>query len=219
MARSPPKELVDLLGPPDAAATSGAWQRFLQRHSQTILNAAWCAAGDYDGQMDRYAYILEQLQRDGFKRLRGYTTDPRARFQTWLTVVCRRMCIDYHRQQYGRERAVGRESKESTERRRRLVDLVADELDPDETRDWFSSNPEEEARSAELSKVLETALAGLGADDRLLLKLRFEHDLSAKEVARVLRMPTVFHFYRRLEFALGFLKQRLEKHGIEGSEP
>jgi RNA polymerase sigma factor (sigma-70 family) len=219
MARSLPSELLDLLDASTSAAVEEAWERFLQRHSDTILDAAWCSAGEYDGQMDRYAYILEQLRGDGFKRLHGYEVDPRARFETWLTVVCRRLCVDYHRTRYGRERARSRECREDSDRRRRLADLVAEELDPDGTRDQAFRNPEEGIREFELSRALETALSELDPEERLLLRLRFQDGLTAKTVSRLMSFPTVFHFYRRLNPILAFLKERLEAQGIEGSEP
>jgi RNA polymerase sigma factor (sigma-70 family) len=219
MARSLPKELLDLFAAGDPPVMEEAWERFLQRQSETILNAARCSAVDYDGQMDRYEYVLEQLKRDGFRRLRGYAADPRARFQTWLTVVCRRLCVDYHRARYGRERAKGPGSREGTDSRRRLVDLVAEELDPDGARDQSSRSPEEEIRVSELARALETALSELDPEERLLLRLRFQDGLPARTVAQVMHLPTVFHFYRRLNPVLASLRQHLEAQGIEGSEP
>jgi RNA polymerase sigma factor (sigma-70 family) len=212
MAQSPPRELLDLFAAGDPPAIEEAWERFLQRYSETILEATWCSAPDYDGRMDRYAYILEQLKRDGFRRLRGYGADPRARFQTWLTVVCHRLCVDYYRARYGRERTKGLVSRE-------LVDLVAEELDPDGARDYASRSPEEEVRISELHQALETALSRLDPEERLLLRLRFQDGLSARTVAQVMRLPTVFHFYRRLTPVLSSLRRQLEAQGIEGSEP
>jgi RNA polymerase sigma factor (sigma-70 family) len=220
MARSVPKELLDLFAAGDPSAAEEAWERFLRRFSETILNAAWCSAAEYDGRMDRYAYILEQLKRDGFRRLRGYGVDPRARFQTWLTVVCRRLCVDYHRERYGRERGAGRDGREPPDTsRRRLVDLVVEELDPDGIRDESSRSPEEEVRLTELTRALERALSGLDPEDRLLLRLRFQDGLPARDVARVMHLPTVFHFYRRLNPILTSLRLHLTEKGIEGSEP
>lgn len=219
MARSPPREIIDLLGTRDQAARDGAWERFLQRHSKTILDAAWCGRGNYDGQMDRYAFILEHLKKDGFGRLRRYSADPRARFETWLTVVCRRLCVDYERRRYGRQRSTGREAREDTARRRRLVDLVAEELDPEGAGDPSAPNPEEEACISELSGALEWALSKLEPEDRVLLRLRFQDELSARAVAQVLHMPTVFHFYRRLRSILAALKELMEAQGIESPYP
>jgi RNA polymerase sigma factor (sigma-70 family) len=219
MAESTPRELVDLLRASDGGEADRAWERFLERHSGTILDATWCVSQDYDGRMDRYAYVLEQLRTDRFKRLRRYTANPRARFQTWLTVVCRRLCVDYHRRRYGRDRAVGRESQEQAARRRRLVDLVAEELDPNRIRDASLANPEEQTRRTELSFALDDALSKLPPEDRLLLRLRFQDGLSVRATARVLRIPTVFHVYRQLNTTLGLLRSHLEAKGIDGADP
>jgi hypothetical protein len=54
------------------------------------------------GPFSRYAYILEKLQDEDFRRLRGYVADGRAEFSTWLAVVTRRLCEDFRRQRYGR---------------------------------------------------------------------------------------------------------------------
>lgn len=219
MARSPPRELTDLLAARDQEAADRAWERFLHRHGKTILNAAWCARGDYDGQMDRYAYILEELRREEFGRLRRYTADPRARFETWLTVVCRRLCVDYQRKRCGRRRAASRESLEESDRRRRLADLVAEELDAEGTHDRSAPDPEEEASQSELSGALDNALSRLEPEDRLLLRLRFQDELPARAVAQALQMPTVFHFYRRLNSILATLKGHLEAQGVESPYP
>lgn len=218
MVGSAPKELLDLLRASVGTDVDKAWERFLERHSGTILDATWCMSEDYDGRMDRYAFILEQLRTDRFKRLRAYTPNPRARFQTWLTVVCRRLCVDYHRKRYGRDRTPGPDSHERAASRRRLVDLVAEELDPDGIRDASSPNPEDRAARNELSRALEGALSELGFEDRLLLRLRFQDGLSAKAVAQLLRLPTVFHVYRRLNSTLGQLRNHLQGKGIDLSD-
>lgn len=58
--------------------------------------------------MDRYAHVLDKLQVDDFRRLRTFVADGRGKFTTWLTVVVRRICLDHHRQRYGRVRERGR---------------------------------------------------------------------------------------------------------------
>jgi hypothetical protein len=60
--------------------------------------------GDQDAVMDRYTDVLEQLRRNDCQRLRGYASDRRSKFTTWLVVVARRLCLDQHRQRYGRDR-------------------------------------------------------------------------------------------------------------------
>ena len=82
---------------------AGLWRAFVEQHSRIIMHACRSVGSDYDVVMDRYAHVLEQLQQDGFERLRAYAPDGRGKFTTWLTVVVRRLCLDHHRGRYGRE--------------------------------------------------------------------------------------------------------------------
>jgi RNA polymerase sigma factor (sigma-70 family) len=219
MATSPPPELADLIEAGTPASAERAWSTFLQRHSKTILAAARCFAPDYDGQMDRYRHVLEELRRDDFGRLRRFHQNPRGRFQTWLLVVCRRLCIDYHRSRYGRDRGASKVTQETRARRRRLADLLMEELDAEGPRDTSGKNPEGELRTLELSEAVEAVLSELNPEDRLLLKLRFYDGLPVRNVALAMRYPTVFHVYRRLTPLLKSLREQLEKRGVDGPEP
>jgi RNA polymerase sigma factor (sigma-70 family) len=219
MATAPPRELTELLTAADDVSAERAWEAFLQRFSRYILNATRSLTLDYDASLDRYGFVLEELRRDDFKRLRGYTVDPRSRFSTWLMVVARRLCLDYHRKLYGRDRAGSEEAREARRVRRRLVDLVVDELDPTGVGDPTDDNPERQLRRTELSEALAGTLARLTPEERLLLKLRFEDDLPVSKVARAMRYPTVFHVYRRLNPLLARLREGLEERGIEAPDP
>jgi DNA-directed RNA polymerase specialized sigma24 family protein len=66
---------------------------------------------------------------------------------------------------------------------------------------------------------LEEALAAVSAPDRLLLRLRFEDDLTAQEIARLLQFPSPFHVYRRLNGVLASLRVALKRRGIESAMP
>lgn len=163
--------------------------------------------------MDAYAYLLEQLQQGDFRRLRAYTPDTRSKFTTWLVVVARRICVDHLRERYGRGMREGSV-------RRQLADLLVLELDPDTTPLPDSvANPETHLRTRELSQALTAALARVEPRDRLLLKLRYEDELSAREIAHLMHFPTPFHVYRRLNALLEQVKTALQRRGIEGPEP
>ena len=79
-----------------------AWAAFLSKHSGLLLHVARSLGGDDDAAMDRYAFMLDALRRDGCLRLRGYVADGRSQFSTWLIVVARRLCLDEYRHRYGR---------------------------------------------------------------------------------------------------------------------
>lgn len=215
MAAALPVELTRLLAAPDTGAQDEAWAAFVAEHSRLLVNVARSLSSDHDATMDGYTYILERLREDRCRRLRAFVPDGRSRFTTWLVVVARRLCVDYRRSRYGRVR--GEDPAAAMAARRRLLDLVA-EKDPDEiaSRDV---DPEQSLQVGELHDVLEAALARLAPADRVLLRLRFEDELPAREIAAVLRFPTVFHVYRRLDALLKELRDTLSKRGVEDADP
>ncbi len=136
MARDLSPELAALLGTADPASQDHAWSEFLKRYNTYLVKTTRFLSHDYDGAMDRYRYVLEELRRDNFKRLRAYAADPRSRLSTWLVAVVQRLCVDYERKRYGRLRETSSgATREALTARRRLLDLVTEELDA------FSSPP------------------------------------------------------------------------------
>ncbi len=196
--------------------TDAAWSAFALEYTALLLHVARSTARGRDDAMDAYAYLLERLSEDGCRRLRAYALDPRSKFTTWLVVVARRICIDYHRIRYGRirdsESARARDRRNS---RRRLEDLAEEGEDADEVADENSIRPDREVEVAELSGELTSAVSSLPSADRLLIKLRFEDGLSAAEIAQVLRYPSQFHVYRRINSILSSLRTSLRSRGFE----
>ncbi len=215
-----PPELTSLLGAVDGTTREAAWKAFLETHSRLLLHTARQLSRDYDATMDAYAYIVEQLRRDDFQRLRTYASDGRSKFTTWLVVVARRLCLDQLRQRYGRASAATGPGRTARLVRRQLADLFAEELDPSRlTSDSPADNPETRLRDADLSRALAAAVDGLEARDQLLLKLRFDDGLPAREIAQIMGFSTPFHVYSRLNTVLARLRTALRRRGVESSEP
>jgi RNA polymerase sigma factor (sigma-70 family) len=214
-----PAELSALLDAVDPAAREAAWQAFLETYGRLLLHTARSVGRDYDAAMDAYAYLLEQLRADDFRRLRAYLPTDRSKFTTWLVVVARNLCVDHLRQRYGRADEAGGDAVESRAARRRLADLLAAELDVDALSDATALDPESRIQADDLTRAVAGAVAELAPRDRLLLTLRFEDDLPAREIGRILRFPTPFHVYRRLNFLLAQLRSSLRRRGVHGPEP
>ncbi len=217
-----PPELTALLAASDAAARERAWARFLDVHSRLIMHTARRLGSDYDTVMDRYAYALERLRESDFHRLHSFVADGRGKFTTWLTVVVRRLCLDHHRQRYGRARESAPDGTPQVgirAVRRRLTDLVAEQVDVARLSAPSPDDPEARLRAAELGQGLTEALQQLPPRDRLLLALRFEDELSAREIADVMAFSTSFHVYRRLNALLAWLRGALERRGIDDAAP
>ena len=81
-----------------------AWQEFLHEYSPVCYQAARANASDSDSAADCYVYICQELARNNFRRLLKFKPDGPASFKTWLLVVARNLCFDWHRKHAGRPR-------------------------------------------------------------------------------------------------------------------
>jgi RNA polymerase sigma factor (sigma-70 family) len=206
-----PSEVIRLISAGSGADAEEAWTAFVAAYRTTLLRVASAFSPGYDGALDRYAYMLDQLRRHDCRRLRRFVADGRGRFSTWLTVVARRLCLDHYRRRYGRFRAAPRQvgGMDARATRRRLADLFADVAEVASLEDPAGTDPVDQMASAERCDALCRAVAELPPADQLLLRLRFEQDLSAREVAELLGFPTPFHVYRRLDVVCRTLRARL----------
>lgn len=214
-----PEDLLESLfgaTTPDDRATS--WAAVLEHCSPALLHAARAMGGGHDLVMDRYAFIIDALERDDFRRLRHYLTEGRGAFTTWLLVVARRLCFDHHRHRYGRVQTPGEAAAGRRSARRQLTDLLGNELGL-ATLEGSAARADEQLQRAERDGALTEALRHLDPADRLLLRLRFAEDLSAGEIARVLERSSPFVIYRRIDKLLALLRAALVEKGVSDSVP
>jgi RNA polymerase sigma factor (sigma-70 family) len=213
-------ELSAVLGAASEAEREGAWVAFVREFSDQILRVARSLGGDHDLIMDRYTFVLERLREDGCRRLRSYARPAAGEFRLWLIVVVRRLCLDHHRQRYGRARESAHGlSDQNRAGRRRLADLVSERIDPEMLPASPHSAPDAALAHSERSRALAAALERLPPDDRLLLRLRFAEELPAREIAQLMRLPTVFHVYRRLDAVFRALRESLRDEGVVDAQP
>lgn len=215
MSDAAPLELDRLLSARDVSSRELAWERLIADHSSLLLRVARSLGGGHDAAMDRYTFILEKLRQDDFHRIRSYTPESTAKFTTWLVVVARRLCLDQYRERYGRPRGEGKTSVEAARTRRQIEDLLVAELDLAQVPDPAANDPVQAMDAESRRRVLQGALTSLEPADRLLLKLRFENNLPAREIASLLHLPTLFHVYRRLNTVLALLRGSLAGAGVE----
>ena len=218
MAETVPSELTYLLDRIEPSSRDQAWAEFVNAHSKLILHVARSLGGDHDNVMDRYACVLEKLRRDDFHRLRAYGADGRGKFTTWLVVVVRRLCFDHAREKYGRLRGDGEGRENGHRMRGLLVDLVSDAADITEIVDSSNGGPEDNLRALQLDEMLKSVLAALKPNDRLLIRLRFEDELTATEIARLMSRSQ-FDVYRQLRHVLRTLRTALLRNGVADATP
>ena len=221
MAKHVPVEVAALLDASDAESAEAGWSDFLKRYNGLLLATARQFGHDHDAAMDRYSFILEELRRNDFARLHAYAVDHRSRFSTWLVVVARRLCFDYGRKRYGRIRSPNpsSEARSALEARRRLSDLSVEDLDDEAMASSNAEDAELWVRRREQRAALSEVLSSVSRRDRLLLKLRFDDDRSVRDIARLMRYPSVFHVYRRLGRLLAEMRDGLTEKGFESPMP
>jgi RNA polymerase sigma factor (sigma-70 family) len=127
--------------------------------------------------------------------------------------------MDEYRGRYGRSQSDSEETAERRVSRRNLTDLVGGELGLDELLARADAAPDAELERRELRSTLDAALARLDTEDRVILRLRFEDDVSVPEIARLLNLGSPFSLYRRLNRILASVRRTLEAAGINDASP
>jgi RNA polymerase sigma factor (sigma-70 family) len=89
------------LGTPSAGA---AWQDFLARHTALMLSVIRQHQHQEQRIHDCYIFVCEKLADNRFRRLRSWRRQGKTRFTTWLRAVISNLCVDWHRQEFGRQR-------------------------------------------------------------------------------------------------------------------
>lgn len=213
-----PLQLAQLLGSPDGASRAAAWDQLIADHTRLLLAVARSFGGAHDDTMDRYSFVLEKLRESEFHRLRTYQPGRGASFSTWLTATARHLCLDFHRARYGRYELRDEGKLPELSIRRTLADCISAQIDLESVADSKSLPPDTIAVHHDRDCELREALRTLSSRERLLLALRFQEELSAPRIARMLGMPTPFHVYRQLHHLLARLRLALESRGIDGPE-
>jgi RNA polymerase sigma factor (sigma-70 family) len=214
-----PATLSRLQSASDGAERETAWADFIRTHSDVVLRTCRSVIRERDVAMDAYAFVLETLRSDNYRRLRTFVPDGRTKFTTWLLVVTRRLALDYIRHRYGRSRSEDVSHRDEQTTRRRLEDLVAEAIEPDQLPGAASNTPDAAIRRQQLTSAVRAAVNDLEPAARLLLALRFADERPVRDIARTLRLPSVFHVYRRLAAVLAQLRAELARRGIEDAEP
>ncbi|MBI5584217.1 MAG: RNA polymerase sigma factor [Deltaproteobacteria bacterium] len=123
--------------------------------------------------------------------------EARSTFDRWLTGIAVRCCCDYWRKHYrSRERAVGSLSEDQ---RAWFKQALADQADEA----FRQVRSQEEAR-----ELIDLALAGLSAEDRMVINLVYLEELPLKEAARLLGW-TIIKVKVRAYRAKAKMRQRL----------
>jgi RNA polymerase sigma factor (sigma-70 family) len=183
------------------AGDTAAWQKFILRYSNFIYRAVIKYTDDYDEKMAVYLHILEKLHENGFERLRRFSF--RSKLSTWLTVVSRRLALDWLRGRYGRDFRLKKVRVVSIDDEPGHMRFLADLATPERK---MAAAERQETRQ-QLENNLRLAMAGLSDQERLAVQLIYFKGLKIKEVGRLIQVPAIYKFVAR---ALQRLRTEME---------
>jgi RNA polymerase sigma factor (sigma-70 family) len=244
-----------------------AWIEFLEEYSGLIFQVARHFENDLDRASDCFQFICEKLSEQRFRRLLRFKPMGPASFSTWLRAVVRNLCLDWHRQEFGRHRPFRSISRLSTfdqevfkhvyergvsaaealpllqssfpgvvaERVAESRDRIEQQLTAEQR--WRLGvrsarralgvgatveeapalleiadprpNPEVLAIIEESRGALGRALARLSKSERLLVRLRFDQELTLEQIARLLNLGNAQRADRQIKIILTRLRGEL----------
>ena len=173
------------------AGDTDAWQKFILQYSSFIYGAIVKYTDDYDEKMAVYLHVLEKLRQDRFERLRRFAFQ--AKLSTWLTVVARRLAIDFLRARYGRDFELKKIRVVSIDDESGYAKLLADARTPETV---MAANEKQEQRRY-LQEGLRQALEKLDDRERLAVQLVYLQGMKINEAGRLLRLPGAYKFLNR----------------------
>jgi RNA polymerase sigma-70 factor (ECF subfamily) len=178
-----------------------AWSLFLCEYGDLTFQVVRRFESDADNAADCFQFVCEQLVDNSFRRLRKFKPHGPATFSTWLRAVIRNLCIDWTRKQFGRRR--------TRDPGPQLTDLnqAANACDP---------NPDPEARAILLEKraLMNMAVRRLPAEDRLLLRLRYEEDLTLDQIAKLMDLGNPQRVDRRIKHVLSLINTDIQSRAL-----
>ena len=204
---TPIQEILQLINSRDYEL---AWELFLREYGNLTFQVVRHFETDADNAADCFQFVCEQLIDNSFRRLRKFKAEGPATFSTWLRAVTRNLCIDWRRKQFGRRR--------TSEQLPQLTNL-------DDAANISDSqpNPEAHAIMLERSTLTRAALRRLESQDRLLLRLRFEEDLTLEQIAGLLHLGNAQRVDRQLKQILSRMRAEIESGSLhergKNSEP
>ncbi len=173
------------------AGDIAAWQKFILKYSNFIYAAVIKYTDDDDEKMAVYLHVLEKLHENRFERLRRFAF--KAKLSTWLTVVSRRLALDFLRGRYGRDFSLKKIRVVSIDGELDYLRILADPTTPEKE----LATRERQAQRRQLEADLRTAMDKLGDRERLAVQMVYFQGMKIKEVGRLLRLPAAYKFLAR----------------------
>lgn len=190
----------------------------IDRLTRSVCRRCGVAVGEVDDALS--AVTLALVEKD-YAILRRY--EGRSSIATYLTVVIQRLLSDEHRKKHGRWRpsplALADDRLPQRPPQPREVPLQREEIQPlasSDRADAAALDRELRGLSGRANALLRETISAWPAEDRMLVRLRFESSLSIADAARLMKVPQR-PLYRRLQSLLARLREVLMAAGVDSS--
>jgi RNA polymerase sigma factor (sigma-70 family) len=183
------------------AGDVASWQKFVLKYADTIYRATGRYCDDYDEKMAVFLYILEKLRENRFSRLSRF--EGKAKLSTWLTVVSRRLALDFLRAKYGRDFQLKKIRVVSYDAIPSFLKHVANTATPE----CEMAGAEQRQAQKKLEEGLLQALQNLSVQESLAIQLVFFKGMKIKEAGKLLKVGAIYKFMER---ALEKLRDEME---------
>ncbi|MBN2399210.1 MAG: RNA polymerase sigma factor [Candidatus Aminicenantes bacterium] len=167
------------------------WQKFILKYANYIFGAIGKYCEDQDEKMAVFLQVLEKLREDRFARLRRF--EGNAKISTWLTVVARRLAIDFLRAKYGRDFRLKKIRVVSYDAVPAFLKHVATAATPEHE----MAGAEQRQAREKLEQELQRALACLSARESTAIQLVYFKGLKIKEAGKLLQQSSMYKFLAR----------------------
>ncbi len=183
------EQLIDLCRKGDERA----WERFIRRHQDRILNLAYQFTGNREEARDLAQEIFVRL----YQKMSQYQSD--RPFMTWFNSLARNLCIDHYR---------------SRKRDRVLVDKPVEEFVSLEAQ---VERTDRRLQRRERHEFLMRAMETLGEISREAIVLKDLQGHSLEEIAEMLSVPlgTVKSRVHRARIELASAIQKIQQAGTQ----
>jgi RNA polymerase sigma factor (sigma-70 family) len=173
------------------AGDVAAWQKFVLKYSDAIYRATGKYCDDYDEKMAVYLHILEKLRENNFSKLNRF--EGKAKLSTWLTVVSRRLAIDFLRAKYGRDFSLKKIRVVSYDAVPSFLKHLADTATPEQA----MAGAEQQHAREKLDRAVQRALQNLSAQESLAIQMIYFKGLKIKEAGKLIRVGSIYKFVAR----------------------
>jgi len=184
------------------AGDVASWQKFVLKYANFIYRASGKYCDDYDEKMAVFLHVLEKLREDRFARLSRFAG--KAKLSTWLTVVARRLALDFLRAKYGRDFRLKKIRVVSYDAVPAFLKQLADPITPERK----MAGAEQRQAREKVEQALQEALQNLSVQERLAVQLVYFKGLKIKEAGKLLRVRAIYKFVAR---ALEKMKCEMER--------